>query len=212
VPPLTKDKCDSIVEQIKDFTFKAWSNPHEVRGLDFKGAQHNIYKVMDHKLIMKIPEVMDLMSNKKILSLVAGYLNAEPIQTQANCWFSVPHNDTELQQKFHQDYTFKKLIKLFLYLTDVYMDNGPTVYVPGSFKNMVHPDDYHVSQRVDDIFINTHYSEIKYFTGEKGTMNLIDTRGWHKGFPLKSGHRIIIQFEWTDDTTSMATGKKIKYV
>jgi len=213
VPPLSKDKCDSIVEQIKDFTFKAWSDPHEVRGLDFGGAQHNIYKVMDHKLTMKIPEVKELMKDEGILALVAGYLEGEPIQTQANCWFSVPHNAVEPQQKFHQDYTFKKLIKLFLYLTDVTLKTGPLAYVPGSLKNMIHPKkNYGYSKRVEDKFINEHYSEIKYFTGEKGTMNLVDTRGWHRGTALEEGHRIIIQFEWTDDTTRISDGKKLKYV
>jgi len=28
-------------------------------------------------------------------------------------------------------------------------------------------------------------------------MNLVDTRGWHKGNMVEEGHRIVIQLEWT---------------
>ena len=88
------------------------------------------------------------------------------------------------------------------------MENGPHVYVPGSRHRMITPDDYKISQRVPDEFINKHYSEIKYFTGKKGMMMLVDTRGWHKGNPVISGHRILIQLEWTDNPRDIVTNQE----
>ena len=87
------------------------------------------------------------------------------------------------------------------------MENGPHAYVPGSFQNMIKVPGNRPGQRVSDDFINEHYSEIKYFTGKKGTMNLVDTRGYHKGTPVVKGHRLLIQLEWADNPKDVITGE-----
>ncbi len=207
LPSLDKQKCDSIVKQLEKHTFKASHHDHTIKGLDYNSALHNTYNATDQRLIMQIPEINELSHDPKILAIVEEYLGGKPIQTQANCWWSVNHTKAEGPQKFHQDGTYDKFIKLFLYLNDVGMENGPHTYVPESLNRMVTPQNYRMSSRVKDDFIYENYSEIKYFTGEKGTMNLIDTSAYHKGLPVKKGHRLILQFEWTDNITNVVTGK-----
>ena len=197
LPSLDKVKCDSIVEQLSKLTFQQWRGPHTVRGFDYDSACSNLYEIKNQKLVIAIPEVLEVSNNPNILALVEKYLGGKPIQTQADCWWSVHYNESEPTWLFHQDGTYKKFIKLFLYLNDITTKNGPHVYVPGSLNRMITPNKYHISQRIPDDFIKENYSEIKYFTGDKGTMMLVDTRGWHKGNPVEKGHRILIQLEWT---------------
>jgi len=210
--PFDENKCDSIVEQIGQMEFQSWHGYHTVQGYDFKAANSNIYQVKDHKVILAIPEVKEMCENIQMLKLVSQYLGGTPIQTQCNCWWTINHNEAEGGQKFHQDSTYSKFIKGYLYLNDVTMENGPHVYVPGSVHNMIHPEPYRAHQRVTDEFIEENYSDIIYLTGEKGSIHLVDTNGWHKGLPVISGHRLIIQLEWTLDTTDLKSGKETIYL
>jgi len=208
LPKLDKAKCDRILEHLDTLTFEQWNGKHKIKGFGFDQALTNLYEIKIHSEVMAIPEVYEVAHDPKILKIVKAYLGAEPIQTQACAWWSVHRKSPEAGQQFHQDFTYKKFIKLMLYLVDVTMENGPHVYVVGSLRNMIKPEPYRVSQRVSDEFIKKNYSDIKYLTGKKGTMNLVDTRGWHKGNPVKSGHRVLIQLEWTDDAIDITTGKQ----
>ncbi len=215
LPVLKKEKCDKIIEQLKKLQFRGRMSPDLRTGLDYDSPQSNIYEVTNQALIINIPEIKEISDDPKILEIVEGYFGAEPIQTQANCWWTVKHDSKLLSkyaQMFHQDHTYKKFIKLFLYLNDVGIENGCHVYVPESVNKGVQPPRKRPSQRAPDDYIKENFKEIKYMIGEKGTMNLVDTRGWHKGNPVKEGHRLLIQLEWTDNITHLATGKQLKYI
>jgi len=221
--PLSKEKCEKIVEALKLLPFKARTKPHIIVGLNYSDAQSNIYEVGDQSTIISIPEVRELSNDHKLLSIVRDYLGAEPIQTQASSWWSANVNKLEqakAAQKFHQDRTYKKFVKLFLYLTDVTKENGCHVYVPYSMPNHfrlrkggVQPPKNRLSERVSDEYIEKNYDEIVYLTGPMGTMNLVDTQGWHKGnVPRRGQYRLLIQLEWSSDAIYLATGKILKYI
>jgi len=195
LPPLNEKKCDSIVKQLESLVFTELKSDHKIKGFDFDAAHSNSYHIEDQKIVLSIPEIKELSNDPEILKIVSDYLGGKIIQTQANCWWSTDKYTVHERQRFHQDGTWEKFVKLFLYLNDVGMDNGPHVYVPGSINNMITPNDYHVSQRVSDDFIEKNYSEIKYFTGKKGMMMFVDTSGWHKGLLLEKGYRIIVQLD-----------------
>ena len=213
--PLPAEKCDRIIQALNGIEFKGRNVDHIIKGLDYSAAKSNIYEVMKQKQILAIPEITELSHEPHILELVKDYLDAEPIQTQANCWWSVNYEEANYSknaQIFHQDYTYRKFIKLFLYLNDIDKTNGCHVYVPGSFQNMITPENYRIGKRVGDDFINEHYPAINYMIGKKGTMNLVDTRGWHKGNPIEQGHRLLVQLEWCNDTRRTATGQHLSFV
>jgi len=215
LPSLSKQKCDNIVKQLEKLTFVARSCNHEIVGLDYESARSNVYDIKNQAGIASILEVDDLAKDTKILSIVREYLGCEPIQTQAACWWTVNYSEDEearCAQMFHVDCTYDKFIKLFLYLNDITMENGPHVYVPGSINNMEHTPYTKKGGRVDDDYIKERYSEIKYMLGEKGTMNLVDTTGWHKGNPVVKGYRLLVQLEWTNNITDLITGKPLRYV
>ena len=212
---LSEQKCDNIIEALKLIPFKARLSSHIITGLHYELGQSNIYEVMDQTRVMAIPEVRALSNEPYILDIVEEYLQATPIQTQATCWWTIKHSNKEYSkcaQLFHQDHTYTKFVKLFLYLNDITMDNGPHVYVPNSVKKGVQPPKSKLSQRVGDEYIKENYNEIKYMLGKKGTIHLVDTQGWHKGNPIKEGYRLLIQLEWVNNITHLATGKALKYV
>ena len=201
LPSLSREKCDSIIEQLKRIPFKAKTKC--------------FFEVADQTLIHNIPEVKELTKDESILSIVRDYLGAEPILTQTSCCRSERSISQVLSrnaQLFHQDRTYSKFIKLFLYLNDVTLENGCHVYVPNSIKKGPQPSKRHLSQRVSDEYICENYSEILYLTGKKGAMTLVDTQGWHKGNAVSKGHRLLVQLEWSSDAIYLHTGKVLKYV
>jgi len=156
LPPLSRTKCDSIISQLEKITFRARTSTHEITGLDYASAGSNIYEAIDQRQIQDIPEVMKISKNPKILSVVKQFLECTPIQTQAACWWTVNYSKGQWEvcaQLFHQDLTYHRFVKLFLYLNDITMENGPHAYVPGSFHNMVTPQEHRMGQRVSDDFI-----------------------------------------------------------
>ncbi len=199
--PLSIEKCDSIVEQLKKIPFKAKTKC--------------LFEVANQKLIKAIPEIDELTKDESILSIVRDYLGAEPILTQTSCWRSERSISQVLSrnaQMFHQDRTYKKFIKLFLYLNDVSEENGCHVYVPNSIRKGPQPPKRQLSLRVSDEYIYENYSEIVYLTGKKGAMTLVDTQGWHKGNKIVKGNRLLVQLEWSSDAIYLHTGKTLKYV
>lgn len=215
LPPLGIRKCNSIVEQLVKFPFTARTKKHTITGLDYASAESNVYEVADQTLIQNIPEVTQISNDPHILDVVEEFLGCKPIQTQAACWWSVNHSNSELDQcaqKFHQDLTYSRFVKLFLYLNHITMQNGPHAYVPESYHKIVKPEGLRTGGRVSDDFIKQHYPEIIYLTGKQGTMTLVDTRGYHKGTPLVSGHRLLIQLEWADSIRDVTTGQIHKQI
>ena len=150
----------------------------------------------------KVPMGIDLMLDPTIMHIVQDYLGAAPVNMQVNTWWSVAGGGASITQKWHQDFTWVKFIKIFVYINDVYKANGAHRYIPGSFKDISHVlqfkhGDYEVSNRVSDAEIQKLYpGKETYMEGPSGTILLEDTRGFHAGVPLQEGYRQLMQWEF----------------
>ena len=138
-----------------------------------------------------------------ILATVAQYLGCCPIHVQTNLWFSFPtfeekNNLSTNAQMFHQDKEFTKFIKVFIYLNDVDENNGPHCYIEGSHIDELHSYGVSFSHRIPDNKINQYYKSerIKILTAQAGSITFGDTSCVHKGLPVKSGHRVMLQLEY----------------
>ena len=105
-----------------------------------------------------------------------------------------------------------KWIKVFIYLKDVDLDNGPHCFISKS-----HLDDginYNIRKygysRIQDSLIQKYYSEedIKYIVGKKGSLLFEDTRGLHKGLRVNKNSRLLLQFQYS----SSLFGSKYKKI
>lgn len=159
-----------------------------------------IYKTND---LIKIDAIQNLLLDKQILTIAQNYLEALPIIDIVTAWWSCPSQfaDKNAAQYWHFDMDRPRWLKVFIFLTDCNIDNGPHSFIEGSHKNggitnILRSKGY---QRLSDEEINNFYSQkkIKTFVASKGSILFEDTRGLHKGIKLKSGNRLILQFQYS---------------
>ena len=181
---------------------------------DLKNAERK-KEVIDLGDISKLSSVKKLKQNRELNELVSVYLNCPASCYRVNSWWQVPHKSQKDEpsnaQMWHRDRDDFKFITLFIYLTDVDEDSGPHCYIPKSHdpkfledKLVEHKGMYseHIlgnrhaflnDQTIKSIFSN---SEIKTWTGQKGTAFLEDTQGLHKASLPKKSPRLIMQMRW----------------
>jgi len=147
-------------------------------------------------VMINCPHIFYLANHPKILSLVTGYLGCKPTINNILGWRSFVINaEPEHPQNYHRDVDDWKLVKLFLYLTDVDMDSGPHYYIKGSAYN----DKCTEIRRFTDDEIESAFGKetVVPHTGLKGTIILEDTYGVHKGAVPKSQDRSLIQIVYS---------------
>ena len=175
--------CDPYRPELGDFLHK-----------DIPSAVHVAnYKRSD---LAKIPEIMDIANDPEILKLAQNFLGAKPTISNINCWWSMPNKDqAEQAQFFHRDVDDYKFCKLFLYLTDVTLKSGPHVYV----QNSVSSNTLTKIKRYSDKEIENHFGKenVLYFTGDKGSMFMVNTYGFHKGLLPEKEERLLLQVQYS---------------
>ncbi len=144
-----------------------------------------------------------LLLDKNLLQIAQEYLGAKPILDIGMMWWSLPVHGlpnaeqfkSKAAQMFHFDLDRLKFLKVFVYLTDVDMLNGPHVYVEDTHRSL--PKGITAGGRYSDSMIESLLpGRVKYLTGKKGTILFVDTRGIHKGLELEKGKRLIFQMEY----------------
>lgn len=124
-----------------------------------------------------------------------------------------------LVDDWHTD-TWKHRFKAFLYLSDVAEENAPLRYLAGShtgknwrvrrfwldyLRHAVGGSsvNHYVARETASERHNPAFREV-VCTGPAGTLILFDTRGIHRGSPLESGHRMVLNqgFVLKDDLSS----------
>lgn len=131
--------------------------------------------------------VKQILNSKFITLIIEEYFNCKPKLTYSDLWLDIPTNEAEkFTQLYHRDYDHKFLVKVFIYINDVDIDTGPFCYVKKSHKNpwILHKG----KNRLNDDEIAKLYpvDDKVILTGNKNTMILADTNGFHKGLkPIK---------------------------
>lgn len=141
------------------------------------------------------------------LKLIAReYLYCRPIQLGPNSWTTkaVPSLSTEAQDNnamaFHSDSDYFGFVKAFLLLTEVNLESGPFTFVAGS-----HLKDRQVQGRLKDSDLGYSEDELCLGTGNPGDLVLAVTTGWHKASIPRKGHRMMVQWLFTNSLFGSAT-------
>ena len=100
---------------------------------------------------------------------------------------------------YHYDHDHNRHLKFFVYMTDVYKDTGPHVYIPNTARKNIPSFVYH-SGRYSDEEIKKNGLQSREIVGKAGTLIVADTQNLHKGTPIHSsnGSRDIIEFQYVD--------------
>tara|TARA_B100001173_G_C15970151_1_gene539630 strand:- start:418 stop:1395 length:978 start_codon:yes stop_codon:yes gene_type:complete len=135
----------------------------------------------------------------EIISVAKSYLNTKKLSINATFFISNPLKTNEEEkyknaQYFHWDNDFTKFFKLYIYLNDVNLDNGPHIFVPGTHK--IKKQENKLCRLFSDENINRNYSQTKTFLGKKGTFFLVDSYGIHKGLTPKNNYRLMLNIHF----------------
>lgn len=144
------------------------------------------------------PTVQSILADRSFFAIAESYLGGTPVQDLVAMWWTsaTEHSSSIAAQKFHFDLDRLRFLKWFIYLTDVDADTGPHAYVRGSHVGtpLTRTGDRRYG---DDEVLGAHgHESVVTITGAKGTMFLADTKGLHKGLPVKRGHRLVFQLEY----------------
>ncbi len=177
-------KCfDPFRKELKEFSLS--ETPEVVHVANYR-----------RKDLSTINEILDIANNTNVLEAVQDFLGAKPTISNINMWWSFSgKKEAEQAQYFHRDVDDFKFCKLFIYLTDVDMDNGPHVYVEGTSVS----SKLTKIRRYKDDEIHSEFGEekVKYFTAPKGSSFIVDTYGFHKGLLPNKGKRLLLQVQYS---------------
>lgn len=163
-----------------------------------------------------------------LLNIAKNYFGVQPCFSNLDMWWSPVRNknlNIEIEhanqsaQMFHFDLDKVKWLKVFFYLTDVDIYNGPHEYVVGSHRINSKPKELRKLgyERLPDNLVRKYYSEdkIKKILGPKGTVFIADTSCYHRGAPPLKNHRLLLVIEYASslfgvNNTHIFSNSKVK--
>ena len=155
-------------------------------------------------------EMVDRISrNATIVAIAKEYLGAEPILwlTQLRWSFASTDNAVNFRTsvktktsgynfyKFHYDTHDFKSLTVFVYLTDVSLDSGPHMIIPGTHKNKPLKSLAHI-YLTDDVAQKLFPDQIKAVLGTKGLVFIEDISGYHKAAVCHKGSRLLLSIDY----------------
>ena len=140
----------------------------------------------------------------RILAIVNSYLQLYAKLNMVDLWHTLPQPDTamrEYSQNWHRDPDDDKMLKIFLYFSDVSERNGAMEYVPDSSSS----GPYFDFQRLPVGFRSNYFPSVDLEKclknmdkvscfGPPGTMVFCDTRGFHRGGFSTEESRLLANF------------------
>ena len=151
----------------------------------------------------KSPTIKHLFSDHKLLlDAACKYLYSDTIlQTTLAAKLTFQPDNLGSGQGWHRD-SYSKQFKAMVYLSDVGEDSGPFEYLLGSHRYgkiiheiMIKKKDGRLlshsrftDDEIHDLKQKLSLKSVKY-VAKKGTVILFDSRGLHRGSPIKSGYR-----------------------
>jgi hypothetical protein len=166
----------------------------------------------------RIPPPLDnpwvrLGGSSRMLDIVNTYLGMWTKLSYVDQWYSPPRGseaDRLGSMRWHRDYNDQHLVKVFVYLVDVDEGTGPLEYVPGSAAHgpyvgewswqplgESYPSQEEFEQRIPD-------SEVKTFTGPKGSLIFCNTSGFHRGGYATERSRNVFVYNYVSPAALMA--------
>ena len=162
------------------------------------------------KYFDKFKSDFDSIANITIFKeIIENFLGHDFFHFQSDYWITVKNKDDvsrQASQRWHSDPEFHKILKIFIYLDDVKVDNGPTEYISGSFLKPSLKQFFlrlynfpHISSYYPEWFVNLLFSKNKKFVseGKKGDIFFYNTTGLHRGGYVNKGERKLTIFSFT---------------
>lgn len=161
-----------------------------------RAVKYNLpeYRLVEHPIVQR------LLADSSLRELARRYLGCEPVNDLIAMWWSAPAPgpaNSEAAQLYHFDMDRPQFLKVFFYLTDVTPETGPHCYIRASHRDR--PTALWKDGRHSDFAVLSQHDSAREveICAARGVGMAVDTSGFHKGKPLKSGYRLILQLEYT---------------
>jgi hypothetical protein len=143
-----------------------------------------------------------ILQDRQLINVAALYLKCLPVVIGARLYWSLHHEKEEFltPENWHVDAgDGLSFVKVFITLSDVSSANGPTGFILGSNKSL--PRKFYSGRRFHEKEIRRQFKQEQFIeaTGPQGTIYFCDTRGLHRGTPVKEGTRLLFHFLYGSD-------------
>lgn len=193
---LSQKTVDSIKEKVNDFNLYDPFN-RNLGTFTFQNIPNGTHVAnFNREDLVYVPEILELANDPGILRIVQGYLGCKPTISNINMWWSLAGKEKAKDaQLFHRDVDDIKFCKVFFYLTDVSLNDGPHTYVSKS----TNTNKLTKIRRYNDEEIEKAFGKenIIQFDREKGSCFFVDTYGFHKGTLPKENNRLLLQVQYS---------------
>lgn len=195
------------IEQIKKWSYNIKYNivdnfekRYQVDNLNFDNPNCVTANAIENDLLNNA-EINNLIFDPVIISIISKYLGIEkPSLIHLCMWWTFKSKNefasSEAAQLYHYDLDHIKWLKVFFYLTDVGIEQGPHVYIPSS--HIAGNKNYHLLERgysrvSDSEMQKFQKSSSRKVIGSAGSVIIGDTKCFHKGTPVIKGARLVLQ-------------------
>lgn len=190
-----KKLCNEIISFIDNYKSKDTEMNYGNSEIRIWDAHKKNKLILDFKI--KSDTLLSNIYNKKIESYTILALKNVPIPSDGN----------QIKGRWHMD-SLRKQIKIFTFLSDIEVENGPFEYIPKtnsyffkmkqifkgeyfSVKDFYRSDGVRKYQNIDDEFVDNLLKKtpsVKYIC-ESGTTAIVDTSSLHRASPCLKGSR-----------------------
>ena len=150
--------------------------------------------------IVRSPHVIKIFNQPLLLQLAEAYIGCKPTLDNISCWWSYSERSTAKgTQRFHRDFDTLAGFKVFFYLTDVGLENGPHEFIQGSHISEL----LGTAKSIPDALLwqNFYNTDSQVITGSAGSSFIADTFGIHRGRLPVTGSRLMLSAQYTINTT-----------
>ena len=140
------------------------------------------FTVADYPLetVLRSPHFFEIANAPANIDIATQYFGCAPTISSVGLRWSLPGDrEQATTQKFHRDPDDWCCLKFFVYLTDVDLDCGPHLYVPGSHRTAASLFARPIER--DHIEQSFGLDSIHPVTGPAGTAFMVDVHGIHAG-------------------------------
>jgi hypothetical protein len=150
-------------------------------------------RLLDRSSLTFEDDAVRLCTSTETLSLVTAYLGESPLLIDVDLFLSFGRPDTNIweeSQLWHRDYNDTRMLKLFIYLSDVVDDaDGPFTFLPAAMSRQV-PNSMMPGRVPDEVIARMGLAgQVQRVLGPRFTAFWIDThRCYHQGSRVALGH------------------------
>ena len=163
----------------------------------------------------KLPCVRNLIESRELYEFISLYMGGIAEFHQVRLWWDFPEKSKKsyAAQRWHRDGEDFKVVKLFIYATDVDELSGPHCFLPGSHSaveskkifekdDLDNPNFYGNIYEVDGAMHDQEFKSIKInrptkkWIGPAGTCFIEDVCGLHCGIPPIKSPRLMLTISW----------------